>query len=298
MMNCEVFEKNLSALIDGELLPQESESMHMHMQDCANCRGLFEGVRKNIEALSSIAQENVPEGFAGQVMNALPKKEGQKPVIRKAARILAPLAAAVVIFVAGYNILNSNLYAPESEAVEFAAAEQASVVNEAVPEDALEPQKESAQKKQSAPKANSISEDMAPIEDAAMPKSAGGVLADGAPASETPGLEIYAPEAAGFEASAQDEVMDEAGSSNDPISGKKETEDGYICYTKDKKAVYKSLKKLLDDIGATYTETGQYSLSISDTGGKDGKIIDWLNSKGSFDYNKKTLAKGIRLTIK
>lgn len=63
-MRCRHVEKNLRALVDGELAPGESRTLLRHMERCAGCRETYRSIQAVASALQAQTFEEVPAHFA------------------------------------------------------------------------------------------------------------------------------------------------------------------------------------------------------------------------------------------
>lgn len=102
MMNCQAYEEQISAFLDGELSGPEQAELMEHMAACQSCRQYFDDLTAIHEAAVDFEEVPVPEGFARQVMDRVRTTKQDKPpkVIRFTWRRRAALAAccAFVLF--------------------------------------------------------------------------------------------------------------------------------------------------------------------------------------------------------
>ena len=72
-MNCEQMNELLSAWLDGELSETERRQMQAHLEQCAQCRALFEQLQALHTSFSDLDEISAPEGFAQRVMEQVEK---------------------------------------------------------------------------------------------------------------------------------------------------------------------------------------------------------------------------------
>ena len=145
-MNCEQMNELLSAWLDGELSENEQRQMQAHLEQCAQCRALFEQLQALHTSFSDLEELPAPEGFAQRVMECVEKETKPKVVPlfkRPQVRSFAALAACAVLFVGfgrvvwngkaeegcaapeAANFAADYAPAPESAAVEYSMGEPA-----------------------------------------------------------------------------------------------------------------------------------------------------------------------------
>ena len=162
-MNCEQMNELLSAWLDGELSENEQRQMQAHLEQCAQCRALFEQLQALHTSFSDLEELPAPEGFAQRVMECVEKETKPKVVPlfkRPQVRSFAALAACAVLFVGfgrvvwngkaeegaaapeAANFAADYAPAPESAAVEYSMGEPAECAPQAPAEEevpAMEP---------------------------------------------------------------------------------------------------------------------------------------------------------------
>lgn len=118
-MDCGYFEKLIYRLPDDDLSEAELTRLHEHIEQCADCRALFEAVTAAHEAMTELVP--VPEGFGEKVMNAVRAEEkarkAQEEKIRRNAKIrqrwrfgdLGIVAACLALVVVTVNVLYGDL---------------------------------------------------------------------------------------------------------------------------------------------------------------------------------------------
>lgn len=70
-MRCEQVQSMLSAYADGELSPRQASHVSLHLASCEGCRGESAALRDVVAALRAIAEEELPTGLHGAILNAL-----------------------------------------------------------------------------------------------------------------------------------------------------------------------------------------------------------------------------------
>lgn len=115
-MNCEQMTLLLSAWLDGELTKQEEEQMRGHLEQCTQCRALFEQLQTLHTSFSDLEEIQAPKGFAQNVMQCV--AEESKPKIaplfkRPQVRALSGVAACALLCIGfGRMILGGGASAP------------------------------------------------------------------------------------------------------------------------------------------------------------------------------------------
>lgn len=143
-MNCEQMNELLSAWLDGELSPTEEQQMQAHLEQCAQCRALFEQLQALHTSCSDMEELSAPDGFAQRVMERVADEPKAKvvPLFRRPpVRSLAALAACAVLVVGfGRGVLNGGMLGRSaksaSNAADYAAAPESAVVEYSMEEPA------------------------------------------------------------------------------------------------------------------------------------------------------------------
>jgi hypothetical protein len=60
---CNEHQKNIPALLLGDLAPQKQEKLEAHLATCSNCRSEREGYASTIQQLGSVSNEPIPHHF-------------------------------------------------------------------------------------------------------------------------------------------------------------------------------------------------------------------------------------------
>jgi anti-sigma factor RsiW len=98
MNGCPVEEK-LSAFLDDELAPPERRAIEEHLAACPHCAAAVDSLRA-VEALSAeLAVEPVTEAEWESTWSAVQARIAPRPA-RRLVRLVVPLAAAAVLFLA------------------------------------------------------------------------------------------------------------------------------------------------------------------------------------------------------
>jgi anti-sigma factor RsiW len=102
-MKCDEYQEQVSALIDNELVDQESELLFAHLSECAACRATL---RSELELRANLKEDVpplAPKELDEKVLSTMSKAEGQsksRRVMRRAiwqrnVSMPWPLAAAI-----------------------------------------------------------------------------------------------------------------------------------------------------------------------------------------------------------
>ena len=118
-MKCRSARKLMSALIDSELRPAEKESLTRHIQDCGDCRKLYQEMLAIHDLFTTAEQYKAPRGFSKKLMAELrTERESCRilpvriPFFLKLAEIGFAVAIVIVGIISG-NILVTNVHSPE-----------------------------------------------------------------------------------------------------------------------------------------------------------------------------------------
>jgi hypothetical protein len=102
-MNCTENRELHSALLDGELTPEERAQVETHLAGCPECSGEFERLARMLGVLHALPPDRAPIAFVDRVLASV------RPVpwyarlgrgLREASRVRLPLQAAAVVIVA------------------------------------------------------------------------------------------------------------------------------------------------------------------------------------------------------
>lgn len=99
-MNCEQMTALLSAFVDGELTAQEEMQVREHLEQCAQCRALYEQLQTLHTSFSDLEEIPVPENFAQGVMERIRAEEKPRGIFlfkRSRFRAVVGLAACAAL---------------------------------------------------------------------------------------------------------------------------------------------------------------------------------------------------------
>lgn len=95
-MNCADIQEKISLYIDNILDAQEKQLVEEHLSECKNCAQEYEMLKANIEALNSMQQVELPEGFRDELHSKLVAEQKKRKVNWRSYTVIA---AAVLIMV-------------------------------------------------------------------------------------------------------------------------------------------------------------------------------------------------------
>lgn len=137
MNECEKYQEMISAMLDGELGPAESEQLIEHMSSCAGCREFYE-LLSAVTGPSAWELPEPPNALHEHIMSGVRQHTGQQ---RRKARIqrLRPLAAtaACLVLIAGVVFGVPRFFRAGSSAP--ATFNTTAAANNAAPADAAAP---------------------------------------------------------------------------------------------------------------------------------------------------------------
>ncbi len=110
-MNCKECREQISSFIDDQTDTDVSRKVTKHIEECPRCTVYYQDLLKN-RALSAMLEEmELPDGFHKRLMTKIRQeaKTGSKP-LWKPQRILAPLVAALLLFMVGRGLVMSELW--------------------------------------------------------------------------------------------------------------------------------------------------------------------------------------------
>jgi predicted anti-sigma-YlaC factor YlaD len=106
-MDCEQCSENLTALLDGELSPADSQRIESHLRLCRVCSEELQSLREAAEFLQSHHRDLVPSRGAWNMVRARIGERGAAPVARPSVfnrfRWAMVALAVVAIFAFGYT---------------------------------------------------------------------------------------------------------------------------------------------------------------------------------------------------
>ncbi|HHY38109.1 MAG TPA: DUF4349 domain-containing protein [Clostridia bacterium] len=93
-MNCEQASELMSAYIDEELTPGDTEDFEKHLVTCERCRSELQGLRIVVDAARSLPEVDLPSGFHERLLERLKATSGQRGVKGQERAIKVRLAKA------------------------------------------------------------------------------------------------------------------------------------------------------------------------------------------------------------
>ena len=106
-MNCEAVRELLWAYLEQETTAEEAVKIEEHLKNCADCREELELQKELMETLAGLPEEELPEGYHGELMQKLQAEAASNVVPFPARKKKQPLwkqwgmiAAAVLVVVA------------------------------------------------------------------------------------------------------------------------------------------------------------------------------------------------------
>lgn len=111
-MNCESFRENIDAYIDGGLESAVRLEMERHAETCGPCMKMLEEARMLKELLLEMSEETVPLKAQAAWRRAVREEAKAKKRTFAWGRTLAPVAAALVVMVAGTMGMRMTRTAP------------------------------------------------------------------------------------------------------------------------------------------------------------------------------------------
>ncbi|MBQ2816586.1 MAG: DUF4349 domain-containing protein [Clostridia bacterium] len=105
-MDCRKFLEQLDAFIDGELTPGAKAAMENHMNNCPECKKLYEDAKEILMKTNELNDVKAPEGFTDAVMEKLQNEPAPKKPLPKWAKWTIGAAAGFVgVCVLGVGLL-------------------------------------------------------------------------------------------------------------------------------------------------------------------------------------------------
>lgn len=121
------FEEQLSAYLDGELLPREQEAVEQHLSTCPACRWHLKTLRQTVQWTSELPMVRVPRAFTIPVpARAAPaaRRRGFLPVLQMATALVALFLFFVIAgdaMLTGFPLIGAHRAEPEMVQVEATA---------------------------------------------------------------------------------------------------------------------------------------------------------------------------------
>lgn len=107
-MNCEQAAELMSAMLDGELTPQEQQALSAHLAQCEQCRALLEALRAADAAFKN-EQSEPPACLREHVMAQIHRQSAQskrRSVRNRVLGALAVAAAAAFILLSALDVIH------------------------------------------------------------------------------------------------------------------------------------------------------------------------------------------------
>jgi len=106
-MNCHDARELLSALVDGELTPDDQRQVEAHLAGCADCRKERERLGSTIVLLGQLDRPRAPVGFVDRVLEAVQPKPWYRRLLGSLflpLSVKVPAEAAAVLLVGGLAV--------------------------------------------------------------------------------------------------------------------------------------------------------------------------------------------------
>lgn len=107
-MNCRQFKKNLTLYLDQRLNAEKSLQVRRHLDNCPRCKAHYVGMKEISELGDLLPGIPLPDGFHERLMERLSQDRTEPARRWKPQRILAPLAAALLLAFIGRGLLISG----------------------------------------------------------------------------------------------------------------------------------------------------------------------------------------------
>jgi len=131
------FEEQLSAYLDGELLPREQEAVEQHLATCPSCRWNLNTQRQTVQWTSELPMVRVPRTFTIPVP-AQPARAARRwrllPALQGATALVALLLFFVIagdVMLTGFQPVGMHEAEPQTLAVEMTVPAEAGAPAEA-----------------------------------------------------------------------------------------------------------------------------------------------------------------------
>lgn len=107
-MNCKEFNDKLSLFIDNELDNEENIEFKKHIEECENCKKQYTLLKRIIDELNAVPEEELPEGYCKNLHNKLKYVNKKSKIKFNWKRYTVVAATVVLVFVAGFAYISSN----------------------------------------------------------------------------------------------------------------------------------------------------------------------------------------------
>lgn len=186
-MDCQAVFDLLSAQLDGELSPEESAQLELHLAHCAPCRALADDLAALSAAIPAAVEVTPPPELMRGVFENLPAQKPSKPVLFLAWKRWAASAAAIAVIALSAFHLPGLFSTPSSDS----ASTQPETVLADAPED-TSAVTGAGLSVASVENASTPAIQSAPAEDAVAAVEGRAARLASAPPAETPSAQSYA----------------------------------------------------------------------------------------------------------
>lgn len=107
-MNCNEFNDKLSLFIDKKLDVNENQEFEKHIKECEKCRKDYETLKRIVDELNALPEEDLPRGYCKKLNNKLIGIKKERKINWHWKRYTAIAATFILIFAAGYAYVSSN----------------------------------------------------------------------------------------------------------------------------------------------------------------------------------------------
>lgn len=106
-MDCEKVRDQFSSLLEGELKPEEEETIREHLGSCPGCQKEWVEFNRMMDWLHSVEEEDVPEGFLSEIQKKRKERKGKQVrteawFLRSAKIPIQAAAMVMIVFLALY----------------------------------------------------------------------------------------------------------------------------------------------------------------------------------------------------
>ena len=112
MRTCAEYEELISALLDGELRPEERSEVEAHIAACPQCRAMYDA----FAAVSAVETEDLPENLHADVMNRVGVAAKAMKTQRTLVRLRRTFASAACLVVLVGTLFSIGRARPEKAA--------------------------------------------------------------------------------------------------------------------------------------------------------------------------------------
>jgi anti-sigma factor RsiW len=115
----------MHAYLDGDISRAEKQELKQHLDSCAQCKEIMNGLTESIAFIGSATQIQAPENFVSNVMARLPKEKSQAGVHRWLRS--HPFLAAAAMFVI---LMSASLFSSYGNDQQFSVTKQPNLIVE------------------------------------------------------------------------------------------------------------------------------------------------------------------------